>query len=326
MQLSKITWGVCLSLGLMAGAGSALAQTTMRISIAVAQNSHQGVAIDTFAKEVEQRTGGRYKIQTFYNGSLGGERESIEAVQLGTQELAFSSTGPVPNFVPETKILDVPFLFRDKAHARAVLDGPIGQELLTKFDAKGMKGLAWAENGFRNMTNSKRDIKEPADVKGLKMRTMENPVHITAYKALGIITTPMAFPEVFTALQQGTVDGQENPLPVITSAKFDQVQKYLSLTGHVYSPCILVMNKAAYDKLSAADKQAFVDAAKLATKANRARVDEDDAKGVAELRAKGMQVVENVDKSKFVATLAKTNAEFEKQFGKANLDRIRDVK
>lgn len=326
MQLSKITWGVYLSLGLMATTGSALAQTTMRISISVAQNSHQGVAIDTFAKEVEQRTGGRYKVQTFYNGSLGGERESIEAVQLGTQELAFSSSGPVPNFVPETKILDVPFLFRDKAHARAVLDGPIGQELLGKFDSKGFKALAWAENGFRHVTNSKRPVNTPEDLKGLKLRTMENPVHIQAYKALGIITTPMAFPEVFTALQQGTVDGQENPLPVITSAKFDQVQKYLSLTGHVYSPCILVMNKGAFDKLSAADKTAFLEAAKVATKANRARVDEDDAKGVAELRAKGMQVVENVDKAKFVAVLAKTNQDFEKQFGKANMDRIRDFK
>ena len=306
--------------------GFAMAQTTMRISISVAQNSHQGVAIDTFAKEVEKRTSGRYKIQTFYAGALGGERESIEAVQLGTQELAFSSSGPIPNFVPETKIIDVPFLFRDKPHARAVLDGPIGQDMLKKFDAKGFKALAWAENGFRHMTNSKRDVKTPEDLKGLKMRTMENPVHIAAYKGFGIITTPMAFPEVFTALQQGTVDGQENPLPVIISAKFDQVQKHLTLTGHVYSPCIFVMNKASFDKLSPADQIAFVEAAKEGAKANRARVDEDDAKGVADLRAKGMTVTENVDKSKFVAMLAPVNAEFEKQFGKANLDAIKNVR
>ncbi|MDB5749698.1 MAG: C4-dicarboxylate transporter substrate-binding protein [Ramlibacter sp.] len=302
------------------------AQTTMKISISTAQNSHQGIAIDTFAKEVEKRTAGRYKVQTFYNGSLGGERESIEAVQLGTQELAFSSSGPVPNFVPETKILDVPFLFRDKAHARAVLDGPVGQDLLRAFDSKGFKALAWAENGFRHMTNSKRSVQKPEDLKGLKMRTMENPVHIAAYKSFGIITTPMAFPEVFTALQQGTVDGQENPLSVIISAKFDQVQKHLSLTGHVYSPAIFVMNKAAFDKLPAADKQAFLDAAKEGTKANRARVDEDDAKGVAELRAKGMTVVDTLDKSAFVKALTPVNAEFEKQFGKANIDRIRNAK
>jgi tripartite ATP-independent transporter DctP family solute receptor len=321
MQLSRIALGLSLAMGLVAGAA---AQTTMRISIAVAQNSHQGVAIDTFAKEVEKRTNGRYKIQTFYNGALGGEREAIEAVQLGTQELTFSSSGPVPNFVPEAKILDVPFLFRDKAHARAVLDSPIGQDLLAKFDAKGFKALAWAENGFRHMTNSKRDVKEPSDLKGLKMRTMENPVHIQAYKAFGIITTPMAFPEVFTALQQGTVDGQENPLPVIISAKFDQVQKHLTLTGHVYSPCIFVMNKGMFDKLSAADKQAFLEAAKEGTKANRARVDEDDAKGVTDLRAKGMTVIDNVDKAKFVAALSPVSADFEKQFGKANLDKIRN--
>ncbi len=323
MKLSKLF--LALAAGLVMG-GSAMAQTTMKISISTSQNSHQGIAIDTFAKEVEKRTNGRYKVQTFYNGALGGERESIEAVQLGTQELAFSSTGPVPNFVPETKILDVPFLFRDKAHARAVLDGPIGQEMLTKFDSKGFKALAWAENGFRHMTNSKRDVKTPDDLKGLKMRTMENPVHIAAYKSFGIITTPMAFPEVFTALQQGTVDGQENPLSVIISAKFDQVQKHLSLTGHVYSPAIFVMNKGTFDKLSAADKQAFIEAAKAGTKANRARVDEDDAKGVADLRAKGMTVIENLDKAAFVKALAPVNADFEKQFGKANIEKIRNFK
>ena len=323
MKLSKLVLGLALAAGFVA---SASAQTTMKISISVAQNSHQGVAIDTFAREVEKRTGGRYKVQTFYSGSLGGERESIEAVQLGTQELAFSSTGPVPNFVPEARILDIPFLFRDKAHARSVLDGPIGQDMLKPFEAKGFKALAWAENGFRHMTNSKRAVNAPEDLKGLKMRTMENPVHVAAYKGFGIITTPMAFPEVFTALQQGTVDGQENPLSVIMASKFEQVQKHLSLTGHVYSPAIFVMNKAAFDKLSAADKQHFLDAAKEGVKANRARVDEDDAKGVAELRAKGMQVVETLDKTKFQAALAPVYAEFEKQFGKANIDRIRNAK
>lgn len=323
MKLSKLVIGLSLVAGLVA---SAAAQTTMRISISIAQNSHQGIAIDTFAREVEKRTAGRYKVQPFYSGSLGGERESIEAVQLGTQELSFSSSGPVPNFVPETKILDIPFLFRDKAHARTVLDGPIGQDLLAKFDSKGFKALAWGENGIRHMTNSKRAVNAPEDLKGLKMRTMENPVHVAAYKGLGIVTTPMAFPEVFTALQQGTVDGQENPLSVIMAAKFDQVQKHLTLTGHVYSPGIFLMNKASFDKLSAADKQAFVDAAKEGTKANRARVDEDDAKGVAELRSKGMTVIENVDRARFVAMLAPVNAEFEKQFGKANIENIRNVK
>ena len=322
MKIASLALGLTLA---FAGVGLAQAQTTMRISISIAQNSHQGVAIDTFAKEVEKRTSGRYKVQPFYSGSLGGERESIEAVQLGTQELTFTSTGPVPNFVPEARILDIPFLFSGKPHARAVLDGPIGQEMLAKFDAKGFKALAWGENGVRHMTNSKRAVNAPEDLKGLKMRTMENPVHVAAYKGFGIVTTPMAFPEVFTALQQGTVDGQENPLSVIMAAKFDQVQKHLSLTGHVYSPCVMLMSKATFDKLSAADKQVFLDAAKAAVKANRARVDEDDAKGVAELRSKGMQVVE-VDKAKFQAALTPVYAQFETQFGKANIERIRNFK
>ena len=323
MKLARLAIGLSLVIGL---ASAALAQTTMRISISVAKDSHQGVAIDTFASEVDKRTGGRYKVQTFYSGALGGERESIEAVQLGTQELTFSSTGPIPNFVPEAKILDIPFLFSSKAQAQAVLDGPIGQDMLGKFDAKGFKALAWGENGVRHMTNSKRPVNGPEDLKGLKMRTMENPVHVAAYKGFGIVPTPMAFPEVFTALQQGTVDGQENPLSVIMAAKFDQVQKYLTLTGHVYSPCIFLMNKASFDKLSAADKTAFLEAAKVAVKANRARVADDDAKGVAELRSKGMNVIENVDKAKFVAALAPVYVEFEKQFGKAEIDKIRNYK
>jgi tripartite ATP-independent transporter DctP family solute receptor len=298
----------------------------MRINISVAKDSHQGVGIDTFAAEVDKRTSGRIKIQTFYSGALGAERESIEAVQLGTHELTFTSTGPVPNFVPEARILDIPFLFRDKAHARAVLDGPIGQEMLAKFESKGFKALAWGENGVRHMTNSKRSVNSPDDLKGLKMRTMENPVHVAAYKGLGIVTTPMAFTEVFTALQQGTVDGQENPLSVIMAAKFEQVQKHLTLTGHVYSPAIFLMNKASFDKLSADDKRHFLEAAKVAVKANRDRVDADDARGVQELRAKGMQVVENVDKGRFIKQLEPVNAEFEKQFGKANIDRIRNAR
>jgi tripartite ATP-independent transporter DctP family solute receptor len=311
---------------LFLSAQASAAQTTMRIGIATAQHSHHGVAIDAFAKEVETRTNGRYKIMTFYGSALGAERELIESVQLGTQELALVSTGALPNFVPEVKALDVPFLFRDYAHARAVLDGPIGSEMLRKFDAKGFKALAWGENGFRHMSNSKRPINSPEDLKGLKMRTMENPVHIQAYKAFGINPTPMAFSEVFTALQQGTVDGQENPMSVFTASKFEQVQKYLSLTGHVYSPAVFIMNKGMFDKLPEADQVIFLDAAKKGVVANRARVDSDDREAVAVLRAKGMEIIENVDKTKFQAALAKTYSDFDKQFGKATLDRIRDYR
>ncbi|WP_420799628.1 TRAP transporter substrate-binding protein [Noviherbaspirillum saxi] len=325
IRLNAVALAVsALALGFASSAASA--QTVMRISVSTAQNSHQGVAIDTLAKEVEKRTNGRYKIQAFYGGALGAEREATEAVQLGTQELTWTSTGPIPNFVPEVKIFDVPFLFRDYAHARAVLDGSIGQDMLKKFESKGFKALAWGENGFRHMTNNKRSVINPEDLRGLKLRTMENPVHIQAYKGFGIIPTPMAFTEVFSAMQQGTVDGQENPLSVITANKFEQVQKHLTLTGHVYSPGVFLMNKGVFDKLSATDKQAFLDAAKVAAQANRDRVDQDEKTAVNDLRSKGMQVVDKVDKAKYQAALTPVFAEFEKQFGKANLDKIRENK
>ena len=315
-----------LSAALGLGAHGVLAQTTLKMNISIAQNSHYGVAIDAFAREVEKRTNGRYKIQNFYAGALGAERESIEGIQLGTLDLTMTSTGPVPNFVPEVAILDIPFLFRDYAHARAVLDGPIGQDLLKKFDAKGITALAWGENGFRHMTNNKHPVNLPEDLKGLKMRTMENPIHIEAYRQFGILPTPMAFTEVFTALQQGTVDGQENPLSVITAAKFEQVQKYLSLTGHVYSPALILMSKAQFDKLSAADKQAFSDAAKEAVKVNRTRIDDDERRAVGDLRAKGMAVVDTLDKAKFQATLTPVYADFSKRFGQENIDKIKNYK
>jgi tripartite ATP-independent transporter DctP family solute receptor len=328
MRITRLILALAATTGaaLVLPVAPASAQTTLKMNISISQNSHYGAAIDTFAREVEKRTSGRYKVQNFYSGALGAERESIEALQVGTLDLTMTSTGPVPNFVPEVAILDIPFLFKDYAQARATLDGPIGQDMLQKFPAKGIVALAWGENGFRHMTNNKRQVVVPDDLKGLKMRTMENPVHIQAYKQFGIIPTPMAFTEVFTALQQGTVDGQENPLSVISAAKFEQVQKYMTLTGHVYSPALILMSKAVYDKLSAADKQAFLESAKEAVKANRARIDEDERKAVADLKAKGMTVVEVVDKTKFQSALAPTFVEFGKKFGQDNIDKIRNYK
>jgi len=321
----KLTTSLLAAAALAAAAvlAPAHAQTPMKISISIGQNSHQGIAIDTFAREVERRTNGRIKVQPFYSGALGGERESIEAVQLGTQELTFSSTGPVPNFVPAARILDIPFLFRDKAHARAVLDGPIGQEMLKEFESKGFKALGWAENGVRHMTNSKRAVNTPDDLKGLKMRTMENPVHVAAYKGFGIITTPMAFPEVFTALQQGTVDGQENPIPVIVANNLNQVQRHLTLTGHVYSPAVLMVSPAVMGRLSAADREAFMEAARAAQRANRERVSTDEATGVEELRRRGMTVVTEVDRSRFQAALGPAYQVYARELDGALLERIR---
>jgi len=305
---------------------AASAQTTIKIGYATSPQSHYGVGTTAFCEEVEKRTNGRYKCQQFPNSALGGEREMIEAVQLGTLDIVNTSTGPVGNFVPEVNIVDIPFLFRDYDHARKVLDGPIGDELRAKFPAKGLIALAWTENGFRHMTNSRRPIVKPEDAKGLKIRSMQNKVHIQAFQSIGIQPTPMAFPELFTALQQGTVDGQENPIPVILSAKFAQVQKHLSLTGHVYSPALLIASPALWNKLSDADKKAFTEAGKAGGAAQRRKVNEDERNGIDELRKAGMNVVTNVDGAAFRAAMTPVWAEFAKQFGADAIKRIQDVK
>lgn len=323
MKLSKLLTGLCLALGFIAAAS---AQTILKIGYATTKESHYGVGSTVFCDEVEKGTQGRYKCQQFPSSALGGEREQIEAVQLGVQDLVNTSTGPVGNFVPEVKIVDIPFLFRDYDHARKVMDGPIGQDILAKFPSKGIIALGWTENGFRHMTNNKRDIVKPADAAGLKMRTMENKVHMDGYRTFGILPTPMAFPELFGALQQGTVDGQENPIPVILASKFSQVQKHLSLTGHVYSPALLLLSPKVWTKLTDADKKVFMESAKKAGVAQRKKVNDDENNGIAQLEKDGMKVTKVVDGQGFRDALKPAYVSYAKEFGADNIKRIQDVK
>jgi TRAP-type C4-dicarboxylate transport system substrate-binding protein len=176
------------------------------------------------------------------------------------------------------------------------------------------------------MTNNKRPIMKATDAAGLKLRTMENKVHMEGYKTFGLLPTPMAWPEVFTALQQGTVDGQENPIPVILSAKLAQVQKHLSLTGHVYSPAALIISPAVWGKLSDADKKVFTDAAAKGAAAQRKKVNDDENNGIAQLKKDGMQVIEKVDGESFRKAVAPAFANFAKEFGADKIAAIQAVK
>lgn len=317
---------IAISVLLTIAAVASSAQTTIKIGYANTKDSHLGVGASTFCDEVQNRTTGRYVCMHFPSGALGGEREMAEGVQIGTIDAVNLTTGPLGNFVPEVRILDIPFLFRDYDHARKTLDGAIGQDLLKKFSSKGLVALAWTENGFRHMTNNKRAIMKPADAAGLKLRTMENKVHMDAYRALGIQPTPMAFPEVFGALQQGTVDGQENPMPVILASKFAQVQKYLSLTSHVYSPAVLMVSPKLWAKVAEVDKPIFIEAAHKAAVAQRKKVNDDESTGVAQLEKAGMSVVRVVDSQAFRDAMKPVYANLEKDFGADNIKRIQDVR
>lgn len=306
----------------VAMSGSAFAQTVLNFAHSTAQNSHYSMGVQAFGKKLSELSNGKFEIREQAAGALGGERDVIEGLQIGSVELTVSSTGPLGNFVPEALVLDLPFLFKDYAAARSILDGEIGQELLDKVSENNLVALAWTENGFRHVTNSSRPINTPADLEGLKIRTMENPVHMEAFRAAGASPTPMAFPEVFAALQQNVIDGQENPIPVITASKFWEVQSNLTLTGHVYSPAIILASPSLWDGLSDEEKGWFREAAKVAVEATRAKVESDEANGVELLRKNGMNVVENVDKAAFQKAVAPAYDTFKAKYGDEMLKRI----
>jgi TRAP-type transport system periplasmic protein len=299
---------------------------TVKIGYILAKDSQLGAGASVFADEVAKRTQGRYKIEQYPNAALGGEVEMMKGVQLGTIDLAFVTGAPVPNLIPEAGVLNIPFIFRDAQHAHAVLDGPIGQDLLKKFAAKDMIALAWGENGMRHLTNSKHPIASSEDLKGLKLRVPQSETMLSGFKALGADASALAFPELYGALQTGRFDGQENPIATIVASKFYQVQKYLTLSGHVYDPAVFLMSKDLDDDLSEADRSAFVEAAKLGGEASRKFAAEAEASGVAMLQKQGMQVVTSIDKTKFAAAMAAAMPGFEQKYGPAAIAKIRDFK
>lgn len=328
MALIRRTFiAACASAAVTLTAGHAMAAPKeVKQGYALAVNSHYGAAAKAWADSVEKATNNAFAIKHFPSSALGGERELIEGLQLGTVEAAIVSTGALSNFVSDVGIVDIPFLFRDTQHARAVLDGKFGQDLLAKFQQRGLVALAWGEQGFRHLTNNKVSVQNVADLKGLKIRVTENPVHITAFRTLGAAPTPMSWPEVISALQQGTIDGQENPISVLTSSKLWEVQKHLTLTSHVYAPVVLVLSPSFWGSLTDAQKAAFTEGAKAGAQASRAFVDDVEAKGVEMAKSNGMQVVENVDAAAFRAALEPAYKQYAKKFGQQTLDAIANVK
>lgn len=268
-----------------------------------------------FAELVKERTGGRIQITVYPEGQLGkGERELLEAVQQGTIDLYVGSSAPVAGFSPSIMVLDLPFLFRDYQHVDKVLDGPIGRKLLDDLEKSGFKGLAFWENGFRNLTNSKRPVRVPADVKGIKIRTMENPVHIAAWKAAGANPQPMPWGEVFGALQQGVIDAQENPVAVIYSQKLNEVQKYLSLTRHIYAAAPLIMSLKRWQEMPAADQEIFLKTALEVAAYERSLGRDSEEKMLQELEQRGMQVIRDVDIAAWQQAMKPVYDEYGKQF------------
>ena len=282
--------------------GKADAEKHFKVGTTTAPDGHYVLGLVEMQKKLEELSGGKMTIDIYPNSALGGESDMMDAVSNGTQDMVLSSTGPIPSFSNATKrwsTLDLPYLFKDREQAYKVLDGDIGKKLLEDFKGTGVKAVGFWENGFREFTNNKKEVKTPADLAGMKIRTMENPVHMATYKQLGAIPTAMAWGEIFSALQQGTVDGQENPLAIILTAKVYEVQKYLSMIDLFYSPCVLMINEETYNALTDEQKKWFNEAAEYGKQQERKISQEIDSKARAEMEKQGVTFTD-VNKDEWV--------------------------
>lgn len=271
----------------------------LRMAQASAADGAIGLSMDAWAADVNEKTEGRYKINTFHNGQLGGERDNVEACQLGNLEMAVVNQSVLTNFLPDMAAFDLPYLITSTEHADKVFLGEIGQEQLDKLETVGLKGLAIWESGFRNLTNSKREINSAADVAGLRIRVMENKLHQDLWSALGADPVPMAWGDAYTAMQQGAIDGQENPTTVIDKNNVVEVNKNLAITEHVYSTVYILMAPKTWNSISEEDQQIFTDTMAEASVSERELSRQMDSEAIETLESKGM-VVTYPDKQGFI--------------------------
>jgi tripartite ATP-independent transporter DctP family solute receptor len=286
----------------------------LKLATVVAPHHAYNEGAREFARRIAEATEGAIDIRVFPGGQLGkGERELLEGMQMGTIDLAITATGPISGFSQSMMVLDLPFLFRDYNHVDGVLDGSVGRKLLDDLEKARLKGLSFFENGFRNFTNSARPLLKPEDFRGLKFRTMENPVHLASVRQLGAQAVPMSWGEVYTSLQTKVIDGQENPVAVIHGHKLNEVQKYLSLTGHFYSPAPLTMSLRRFTSLKPEWRRLFIEKAVDVAVYERKVIRDNEQQQIRDLKAWGMDV-RNVDKGLFVAAMKPVYEKFEKQY------------
>jgi tripartite ATP-independent transporter DctP family solute receptor len=305
-------------------AGSALA-LEIKLAHTVNEKDAFQVAALKFKELTEKYTKGAVTVAIFPDAKLGDERTLLERMKMGVVDAGVITNGPIINFVPQFGVIDLPFLFRSPEHAYKVLDGPVGDRLFADLEKHGIKGLAWAERGFRNLTNSKRPVNSPADLKGLKIRVMQNPVYVDSFKALGANAVPMAWTEALTALQQGTVDGQENPLNVIVAFKLDESQKYMAITRHAYAPAPILMSLTTWKKLSPDQQKAVLRAAREAAQFERDYDNDNEKKWLKELEAKGMKVT-TPDPKPFLAAVKPVYDAYGLKLGKDLIEAIQNTK
>jgi len=301
------------------------AKMVFRVNHTLDPTSHYHKGLTYLHELLQKKTNGEIGLDLYHSSQLGSERDAIEGVSMGTLEMTLTSSAPLGNFTEAFMIFDLPFIISDRVKAYKWMDGPNGQAILDSLKQKNIIGLSIWENGFRNLTNSKRPVVKPEDVKGMKIRLMENKVHVASFKELGAYPTPMPMGELFTALQQKTVDGQENPLVIIYTSKLYEVQKYLTVTGHFYAPAILLINKDVWEKkLTADQRKIMTECVAEARDWERKYCQEVDGKLAEELKKVGMEIVVP-DKAVWSKALAPVYTQFEATVGKDRIQSLRDA-
>ena len=285
---------------LVFSASASFAETVLKLGTTVNEQDSFQVAAEKFKELVEARTNGNYKIEIYPNGSLGGESDMLDSMTMDMLDMGIITSGPFVNFSKMMGVLDMPFLFANNAEAYKILDGEIGKELLATLEPANLKGLAYAERGFRNVTNSVRPVKNAEDIKGLKLRVMENEVYTATFKALDVNAVPMQWADALTAMQQNTIEGEENPINVIFSySLWDYNQKFVTLDRHSYSTAIITMSLDAFKRLDEETQKIFVQSAQEAAEYERQWVAEKEAGQLAAIKSHGVEVVENPDVDSF---------------------------
>ena len=270
----------------------------IKLGVVTKPGSAQNIVADRFKELIEARSEGKFRVKIYHSKSIGNETEILQQIQMNTIQMAIVTLGPFDTFDPIVRVINYPFLFKDNAQADQILDGPLGAEILKSLESSGFKGLCFSENGFRNLTNSKRPVKAPADVNGLKIRVMSSALHKTIWQSLGANPTPMPWP-IYTELEQGVIDGQENPLWVMEVYKFYEIQKYMTLTRHVYSAHIDVAALSWWQTLAEADQRMIQAAICEAARYQRADNRDKNADRLELLKSKGMQIEEQPDTAAF---------------------------
>lgn len=299
----------------------------IRLAYLVSEEQSTHIAAEEFKEKLEDKSDGRLEVELYPNGSLyGSDREAIEAVQLGNVEMTIPALAAVSSFNQKFMVFDLPFLFNNHEEAYEVLDGDLGQELLDELSDKDLKGLVYAENGFRHITNDEGPIESPDDLKGSKLRTMESAVQTDSFKEFGANASPFAFGELYTALQQGTYDSMENPISLIYTNKFYEVQDYLTVSGHFYAPTILLMNDDFYNDLPEDLQELVMESSEEYREEQRKIAQEQDVEWLEQLKEEGMEVNElsEEQKEEFKKASESIYEKYSDQIGEDVIDRARN--